>query len=98
MNKSFSAKDLQQADQVLPFYGEVHFVSIVSSQIVLKLYGTETYVNAPFTPNDDPMRMQTKWMFFARTPAIPRAVNYRISESELITADSVNELWNFGQQ
>ena len=98
LNKDFAGRELQEPDRYVPFYGEVHFVDIVNEQLIIKLFGTEFYAKAPFIPSDDPMRMQTKWLFFVRTPAASRRVNYRISKSELITAESVDELLNFGEQ
>jgi hypothetical protein len=98
MNKNFASRDLSEANRHVPFYGQVHSVDIVNAQLILQLVGTESYVKAPFNPTDDPMRMQTKWLFFGQTPKIARRVNYRISEKELVTAESVETLLNFGEQ
>ena len=98
MNKDFARRDLRETNRYVPFYGQVHSVDIVNAQLILKLVGTESYVKAPFVPSDDPMRMQTKWLFFGQTPDTARRVNYRMSESELVTAEAVETLLNFGEQ
>ena len=98
MNKKFASRDLQEASRHVPFFGQVHSVDIVNAQLILKLVGTESYVKAPFSPLGDPMRMQTKWLFFGQTTKSSRRVNYRISDSELVTAESVESLLNFGEQ
>ncbi len=98
MNKDFARRDLQEANQYVPFYGEVHSVDIVNAQLILKLVGTESYVKAPFVPSDHPMRMQTRWVFFSKTPETTRRVNYRISPSELVTAETIVQLFNFGER
>lgn len=98
MNKKFASKELQEPNRNVPFYGEVHFVDIVNAQLILRLCGTESYAKAPFVPTDNPMRMQTKWIFFGQTPATSRRVNYRISKTELITAEAIDDFLNFGEQ
>ena len=98
MNKNFANPGLQGPNLHVPFYGEVHSVDIVNARLILNLVGTESYVMAPFVPSDDPLRMQTKWLFFGQTPKETRPVNYRISDSEIVTAEPVIELLTFGDQ
>ena len=98
MNRKFASQELQAANRHLPFYGEVHAVDIVNSFLILRLVGTESYVKAPYVPTDRPPKMQTKWIFFAQTPVSVRPVNYKISETERITAYSVDQLLSFGKQ
>jgi uncharacterized protein YheU (UPF0270 family) len=97
MNKSFAESTLQKPNQYLPIYGEVIQILVASDQILVRLVGTSAYIRAPFVPTNDPMRPESKWLFFVKTPQETKNITLKISAAETVSTAAVSEFYNFGQ-
>ena len=97
MNKSFAESTLQKPNQYLPIYGEVIHILVASDQILVRLVGTSAYIRAPFVPTNDPMRPESKWLFFVKTPQETKNITLEISGTENVSTAAVSEFYNFGQ-
>lgn len=80
MNK-FAKKELRKPRRFIPFFGEVYIGGIdLPDKLILKFNADQTYVNIPFVPSDDdPMLPESQWLFFIKTPAASRTVNFKIA-------------------
>ena len=97
MNRSFAESALQKPNQPLPIYGEFIQIQIASNQILVKLVGTSTYIRAPYAPTDEPMRPESKWLFFIKTVEAPKTISLKLSGGESVPTETVSEFYNFGQ-
>lgn len=97
MNRSFAESALQKPNQTLPIYGEFIQIQIASNQILVRLLGTSTYVRAPYVQTDEPMRPESKWLFFVKTAEAPKSINLKLSGGETVPTETVSEFYNFGQ-
>lgn len=97
MNRSFAESALQKPNQYLPIYGEFIQIQIASNQILVQLVGTSTYIRAPFVQTDEPMRPESKWLFFIKTAEAPKTINLKLSAGETVPTETASEFYNFGQ-
>jgi hypothetical protein len=97
MNRSFAESALQKPNQYLPIYGEFIQIQFASNQILVRLVGTSTYIRAPFVQTDEPMRPESKWLFFIKTAEAPKTVNLKLSVGETVPTETASEFYNFGQ-
>lgn len=97
MNRSFAESALQKPNQHLPIYGEFIQIQLASDEILVRLEGTSTYIRAPFVQTDEPMRPESKWLFFIKTTETPRTINLKLSAGETVPTETVSEFYNFGQ-
>ena len=97
MNRSFAESALQKPNQPLPIYGEFIQIQIASNQILVRLVGTSTYIRAPYAPTDEPMRPESKWLFFIKTVEAPKTISLELSGGESVPTETVSEFYNFGQ-
>ncbi len=97
MNRSFAESALQKPNQHLPIYGEFIQIQLASDEILVRLEGTSTYIRAPFVQTDEPMRPESKWLFFIKTTETPRTINLELSAGETVPTETVSEFYNFGQ-
>jgi len=97
MNRSFAESALQKPNQPLPIYGEFIQIQIASNQILVRLVGTSTYIRAPYAPTDEPMRPESKWLFFIKTVEAPKTISLKLTGGESVPTETVSEFYNFGQ-
>ncbi|MCP4773021.1 MAG: hypothetical protein GY880_02155, partial [Planctomycetaceae bacterium] len=97
MNRSFAESALQKPNQPLPIYGEFIQIQIASNQILVRLVGTSTYIRAPYVPTDEPMRPESKWLFFIKTVEAPKTISLKLTGGETVPTETVSEFYNFGQ-
>lgn len=97
MNKSFAESALKKPNQHLPIYGEFIQIQIGSDEILVRLEGTSTYIRAPFVQTDEPMRPESKWLFFIKTAETPKTINLELSAGKTVPTVTVSEFYNFGQ-
>lgn len=97
MNRSFAESALQKPNQYLPIYGEFIQIQIASNQILVRLVGTSTYIRAPFVQTNEPMRPESKWLFFIKTAKAPKTINLKLSAGETVPTETASEFYNFGQ-
>jgi hypothetical protein len=97
MNRSFAESALQKPNQPLPIYGEFIQIQIASNKILVRLVGTSTYIRAPYVPTDEPMRPESKWLFFIKTVEAPKTISLKLTGGETVPTETVSEFYNFGQ-
>ena len=97
MNRSFAESALQKPNQPLPIYGEFIQIQIASNKILVRLVGTSTYIRAPYVPTNEPMRPESKWLFFIKTVEAPKTISLKLTGGETVPTETVSEFYNFGQ-
>lgn len=91
MNK-FAKEELKKPSRYVPFYGKVYLGGIdLVDKLILRFDVDQTFVNIPFEPSDDdPMLPDSQWLFFIKTPAAVRTVNFSVAGEQSIPTFSAD--------
>jgi hypothetical protein len=93
----FAASEIKKGDKnSVVFFGSLYIGGIESPKLILKFDEMETFVNAPFNPEDPPMMPDSNWLFFVETPSLARPLKINHPFEGAIPTHSATILYAIG--